>query len=187
MNVYDFDNTIYNGDSTIDFYLFCLKKNPSLLRYLPRQVVFFVLFSFKHISKTRFKEEFYVFLSGVRDVDSYINEFWDFHKSKIKPWYMERLSESDVIISASPDFLLSEIGKRLKIKIIASNVNKYNGRYNGENCYGKEKVYRFWEECGDLSQIDNFYTDSKSDYPMACIAKTAFLVKGNSIKKWIIQ
>ena len=26
MNVYDFDKTIYNGDSTLDFYFFCLKK-----------------------------------------------------------------------------------------------------------------------------------------------------------------
>ena len=27
MNVYDFDKTIYDGDSTLDFYLFSLKKN----------------------------------------------------------------------------------------------------------------------------------------------------------------
>lgn len=26
MNVYDFDKTIYDGDSTIDFYLYCVKK-----------------------------------------------------------------------------------------------------------------------------------------------------------------
>ena len=26
MNVYDFDRTIYDGDSTIDFYLYSIKK-----------------------------------------------------------------------------------------------------------------------------------------------------------------
>lgn len=26
VNLYDFDNTIYDGESTVDFFLFCLKK-----------------------------------------------------------------------------------------------------------------------------------------------------------------
>lgn len=26
MNVYDFDGTVYAGDSTVDFYFFCLRK-----------------------------------------------------------------------------------------------------------------------------------------------------------------
>ena len=37
MNVYDFDKTIYNGDSTLDFYIFSIKKNLLLLRYFPKQ------------------------------------------------------------------------------------------------------------------------------------------------------
>ena len=35
MNVFDFDNTIYNGESTIDFFLFCLKKQKELCIYIP--------------------------------------------------------------------------------------------------------------------------------------------------------
>ena len=35
MNVYDFDGTIYDGDSTLDFWYFCLKKHPQILLYLP--------------------------------------------------------------------------------------------------------------------------------------------------------
>lgn len=31
VNVYDFDGTIYDGDSTIDFYKFCLKKYKNML------------------------------------------------------------------------------------------------------------------------------------------------------------
>ena len=30
MNVYDFDKTIYYGDSTADFYLFCLKRHKKI-------------------------------------------------------------------------------------------------------------------------------------------------------------
>ena len=32
MNVYDFDGTIYNGDSTIDFYIYALKSKPSIIK-----------------------------------------------------------------------------------------------------------------------------------------------------------
>ena len=32
MNVYDFDKTIYDGDSSVDFYKFSLKRHPKLAR-----------------------------------------------------------------------------------------------------------------------------------------------------------
>ena len=34
MNVYDFDETIYDGDSTRDFYFYTLKNNKSVLKYI---------------------------------------------------------------------------------------------------------------------------------------------------------
>ena len=36
IDVYDFDGTIYDGDSTVDFSLFCLRRHPALLTALPR-------------------------------------------------------------------------------------------------------------------------------------------------------
>ena len=35
MNIYDFDGTLYHGDSTMDFLKYSFKKHPSLLRFLP--------------------------------------------------------------------------------------------------------------------------------------------------------
>ena len=32
MRVFDFDNTIYNGESVFDFYLFSIKKNPKVIK-----------------------------------------------------------------------------------------------------------------------------------------------------------
>lgn len=32
-NIYDFDKTIYDGDSTVDFFLFCLKREPILILF----------------------------------------------------------------------------------------------------------------------------------------------------------
>ena len=37
MNVYDFDGTIYNGDSTIDFYLYCIKHAETPSNYFHEQ------------------------------------------------------------------------------------------------------------------------------------------------------
>ena len=35
MNAYDFDKTIYNGDSTAHFYLFSLRRHPKIWLLLP--------------------------------------------------------------------------------------------------------------------------------------------------------
>ena len=46
MNVYDFDKTIYDGDSTIDFYFYCLKKHPKIILCLPIQLYAAVKYTF---------------------------------------------------------------------------------------------------------------------------------------------
>ena len=58
MNVYDFDETIYHGDSTRDFYFFCLKNYPKIAKYLPMQGYFAIKFALKIMPKTQFKEKF---------------------------------------------------------------------------------------------------------------------------------
>ena len=45
MRVFDFDNTIYNGESVFDFYLFSIKYNPKVAKYVPLAV--FNLFKYK--------------------------------------------------------------------------------------------------------------------------------------------
>ena len=39
IDVYDFDGTIYDGDSTVDFTLFCLRRHPGVIAGLPRLIV----------------------------------------------------------------------------------------------------------------------------------------------------
>ncbi|MCF0124260.1 MAG: haloacid dehalogenase-like hydrolase [Clostridia bacterium] len=184
MNVYDFDGTIYNGDSTIDFYLFCLRRNPILLSCLVRQGRGFLRYVFGKIDKTKFKEEFFCFLRLVPDIDSCVKEFWNIHEHNIQQWYLLQKKPDDLIISASPEFLLKEICNRIEIKnLIASVVDSKNGHFLGENCHDIEKVIRYnMEFCG--KQIDAFYSDSKSDEPIAKMATKAFLVKGDVINIW---
>lgn len=184
MNVYDFDETIYDGDSTIDFYKFCIKRNPSLVRYLPIQIIGAIKYFMKLGDKTQFKEKFYTFLHGIDNVEKEVKLFWDCNQMKIKSFYINQREEGDIIISASPEFLLQEICGRLHIdNLIASQVNKKTGKYCGKNCYGQEKVYRFRELYG-MQIINNFYSDSKSDSALAQISEEAYLVNGETITKW---
>ncbi len=184
MNVYDFDKTIYAGDSTLDFYFFSLKKNPMLIRFLPIQIIGFIKYMFGMYSKLQFKEKFYSFLKGIKDVDSMVELFWNANQDKIKDWYLKSKEESDVIISASPEFLLNTICRRIGIKhLIASEVNKNTGICEGENCYGEEKVLRF-KKYFEKGEIKKFYSDSLSDAPISLMASERYIVTGNNILPW---
>ena len=183
INVYDFDKTIYDGDSSVDFYLYCLKRKKSIILLLPIQIFALILYILKLKDKEYFKGKFFSFVKKI-NVDEYVKDFWKENINKIKPWYIENKKETDIIISASPDFLLKRIKKKLKIdRIIASEVNKKTGEFLSKNCYGKEKVERYNSEVKN-KKIENFYSDSLSDLPMMEVSKNAFIVKGSKVTEY---
>lgn len=183
MNVYDFDKTIYDGDSTLDFYIFSIKKNLLLLRYFPKQFSGIILYHLKIINKERYKEFFFLFLNGIKNIDDEIKKFWEKNEKKIKNWYLNQKNEKDVVVSASPEWLLKPITDKLEINLIATKVDKRTGKFNSLNCYGNEKVKRFKEKFPN-GEIENFYSDHHSDTPMFLISKNAWIVKGEKIEKW---
>ncbi len=184
MNVYDFDETIYDGDSTRDFYFFCLKKYPRICLELPRQGWHFLLFVCGMHSKTAFKERFYRFFRRIPDMRNAVEAFWEQNYSKIKPWYLEQKQPDDVIISASPAFLLEIPCKKLGIPApIASLVDMHTGAYTGENCYGEEKPPRF-AALHPVAEIEAFFSDSLSDTPMAKLTGKSYIVRGNERIPW---
>ena len=187
MNVYDFDKTIYDGDSTADFYLFSLKRHKKILCLAPSLFgAFLKFYLFKKGTKTDFKQVMYRFL-GCCDIDRDIADFWEINRSKIKKYYLRQQKEDDVIISASPEFLLEPICDSLGIRfLMASRVDKHTGVYSGINCHGKEKVRRFREKFPQ-GKIGEFYSDSYSDTPLAEIAGKAFIVKGEQLSEWVFD
>ena len=186
INVYDFDKTIYNGDSSFNFYLYCLIRYPIIIFLLPKQFIAFILYKLKIKDKLYFKETFFLFLKYVPDIKETVEKFWIKNIKKIKKWYIENKKKSDVIISASPEFLLKPLIKKLEIKDVIASVVDNNGKFLSNNCYGKEKVIRFKEKYKNI-KIDSFYSDSKSDLPMAKIVEKAFLVNKNKVKVWEVN
>jgi len=62
-------------------------------------------------------------------------------------------------------------------------MDKKTGKINGENCRGEEKVNRLKELYKDI-EIDNFFSDSLSDTPLALLAKKAYIIKKGKVIDW---
>ncbi len=185
MNVYDWDKTIYPKDSTAEFYFFNLKKDLSLLRFLPKQLLGFILWGLKIIDKTAMKSYFYSYLKGLKNIDEKLENFWDTRIVNVNSWYLELQKEDDIVISASAYFMVEPACRRLNIKkLIASEVDKYTGEVLSKNCSEKEKLRRFMAEGYQVGEIDNFYSDSDNDVYLAKKAKKAYKVINGKIYDW---
>lgn len=184
MNVYDFDNTIYDGDSSVDFVLYNLRRHPSIVRRLPGMAAAGIAYKLGRITKTAMKERFFAFLADFPATDAELKEFWDVRMGCIKAFYLEQRSDDDVIVSASPEFLIAPACERLGICVpLGSRVDPTSGRFNGLNCHDAEKVARFRAVYPD-ARVEKFYSDSTSDAPLAALADQAFLVKGDRVDAW---
>lgn len=181
MNIYDFDNTIYNGDSCRDLVLFGLKKYPNFtIKSLIKAKKLNKDYKNNKIPFERVKEELLSFIFKINNYPKFINEFVNTHIKKIKPWYIARKSENDIIVSASYDLWIKKFAKILGIKhVIATKVDS-KGKIIGKNCKREEKVKRLKSEYKNCV-FETSYSDSESDIPILEIAKKAFVVEGNKI------
>lgn len=186
MNVYDFDKTIFYPDSSVTFVKWESRRHPLyLLVCIPGMLFYGALFKLGLIPKKHFKESLFCIIRAVPDIDADVKQFWDEHEGQICRWYLEQRCDDDLIISASPEFLVREMTDRLGISLLGTPMDKHTARIIGENCFGAEKVRRFYEHCPD-GVIAEFYSDSLSDSPLAKIAENAFLIvdKGQTPVPW---
>lgn len=184
MNVYDFDGTVYDGESVFDFYLFSVKKQPKLIKYLFVVVKTLVQYKLCRMPKEKllFLAQKYAkqYLLEIEDLDGKIKEFWDRNEHKIKAYYRMQQKENDVILSASIHCLLEEIANRIGIShLICTRMDKETGEVLSL-CYRETKADLFRTQFPD-AEIENFYTDSFNDAAMMKLAKHTYLVKGNKV------
>ncbi len=182
VNVYDFDDTIYKGDSGVEFYLYMLRKkffraSLSILKSLP--VCF--LFIFKKRDTKDIKDKLFSFIKYVPNIDDYVKSFWDKNEHKIKKWYLEQKKDSDVIITANYDFLIKEICKRLKIKnLIATEYDFKTYKIKGIHSRGEGKIQLFKERYPNY-KMDKTYSDSRKDIPLLRCGHPGYVVKDNDL------
>lgn len=186
MNVYDFDNTIYRGESAVDLFQYYLKRDKSLLRYGPEVVA--ALLRYKR-GKIGIDEAISVYGARVAayfrtipDFDADLKTFWDAHIHKIKPFYARLHRPDDVILSASPERVLAEVCRRIGVvHFIGTQMDAETGEVT-RFCFRENKVGCLLDRFAD-ARIDNFYTDSFNDQPIIDLAGHAFLVRGNRIRQ----
>ncbi len=189
--LWDFDGTLYKGDSFIDF----LKYTHGKLGFYSRMMVFlpsFLEWKVGMINNGQAKERlFSLFYAG-----------WDFHQfnhlalrfqmdvvpdklnrealKKLK-WHHEQ-GHKQYIISATFTELLLYTADKLKIHCLGTDLEvidgKVTGRFRTPNCYGDEKVRRLKE----FVEPENYrpiyaYGDSSGDSAMLQLADEAFLKK----------
>lgn len=187
MIVYDFDNTIYDGESIVDFFKFLVKKDFKLIRFYPRIISLLILYKLNKATvedlanklgklvKSFFKNKDY-------DLVTLSEEFWNKNFYKIKPEFLEMLSKEDIIITGCPNFLIEHIQDKLKVKDIIST------QFNDETkeieflCFNKNKVTAYNQFYRD-KKIEKLYTDSLADKPLMALADEVYFVTKKGIKK----
>ena len=179
MNVYDFDGTIFPTDCSIDFCLWCMKRNPKLwVTWFPRMMKTLVLYKMGKVKNHRLQRELFSYLTMIDDFDEQIERYWDKNEKRIAPWYLAQKKPDDLIISASPDCIIGPIAKRLGVNCVASEFDREFAVFTNNLMYAKEKA-RYISDHG-FPMIDNFYSDSLTDTPIALCAEKAHLVKNNA-------
>lgn len=185
MRVFDFDNTIYDGESGMDLFLYFLKKDPKgLMKYSPKFFEGFLKYKRGKITIQEVMEEYGIFLKEycqtIDDVYHEFEKFWDINQENVKDFYYKMQDEDDVVVSACPVCLLKIICDRIGIKnYLGSDIDPVNGIIN-EICYKEKKVDFYRAKYGD-TPIDELYTDSMSDKPLMDISKNVYMVSGNKI------
>ena len=185
MNIYDFDNTIYNGDTNKDILLYSFKKHPlKVIKALNKTKKLERDYKRGLITFERVKEAMLSFLFEIDDLNGYIEKFVSSHMKNIKPWYLSRKTDYDIVISASYELWIIPFCKKLGIKYVLATKTDKDGHIIGKNCKGEEKVKRLASTIPN-AQIVTSYSDSESDLPILNLAKTAYVVEGNKLIPYV--
>lgn len=186
MKVFDFDNTLYHGESSVDLALYMIRNNRRIILYLPK--IFYNLIKYKLCiaDKKKMVAAINDFLNNAlrskKEIYNAVNGFWDKNRHKLDRRLLDRIGSEDVIITAGPDFLINGIRDLINTDhIICSSIgpDKMKVRYLN---FGENKVRGFKAVYGE-KRIDSFYTDSYNDKALMDISDRVFIVKKGRLRR----
>ena len=179
MNVYDFDGTIFPGDCSIGFALWCMKRYPKLwISFFPGMMKTLIMHKAGKIPNYLLQRRMFSYLTMIDDFEIQIEKYWDKNEKKISAWYLAQKRPDDLIISASPDCIIGPIAKRLGVNYMATEFDREYGIFLNNLMYAKEKAKYIIDR--GFPMIENFYSDSLADTPLALCAEKAHLVKDHA-------
>ncbi len=181
LDIYDFDKTMIPFDSGSRFCIYCFLHYPKTVLYIPCIVGAVIGFLFKR-DLTAMKSSIFKFIKVI-PVREASKKFWDKNEKYVFDWAKrENRERYSLMISASPDFLIDEIAKRVDIDDYICTIHDENGAIVGNNCHDKEKV-RLFKEKYPQSEVVNVYSDSLENdkYIFSLGEKCFHAVKGKRI------
>jgi len=195
--VYDFDKTLYDGDSSIDFWIFLHLRRPWLILFTPVYLAAALFYLFGWTSFHKLKETLFIGINlmSKKSLSRVVDRFWRHAHRRVFPWVKDRLAEQKtnrhtlVCISASPEFLLDKTVNQLGFELLIATRFVHKKRrishfIDGENCKGEEKIRRL--EKSPYSQKAGYrlceaYSDSLSDLPLLISAEKSFIILKGAI------
>ena len=193
--VYDFDKTIYGGESGTNYFQYYFKKYPlkaTLFALWYLKEVFFYLIKVTDLKKL--KERFFIFLEShtKEEIEEITRGFWKEYRKLNYKWTVEELLENKkecdmtIVSSATPKFIIETFLKELGYDLVfgtefeGDDREKFISKIKGENNKGEEKVKKMnqWAEKNNIEyRIVRFYSDSLADKPLFDIAKKKVWIK----------
>ena len=185
---FDFDGTITNKDSLLDFLKFTVgtyKFYILIIFFTP----FLLMFKLNIITNQKAKEKMITFFLGKINYKDFKNDACDYSANHLheilRPKAIERLKwhkknkHKIVVVSASIDAWIRPWCEKNGYEILATRLefkeNYFTGKFLTKNCYGQEKVNRI-KEMYNLNDFENIYVygDSKGDKEMLEIGNKVF-------------
>lgn len=94
MRVFDFDGTIYDGESLFDLYLFSVRYEPKALRFIAPVLRYAAKYKLGRASFEQMErgvcglcDDYLSLMSQSVDLDRLVTAFWEHNMKRIKPWY----------------------------------------------------------------------------------------------------
>ena len=160
-DLYDFDGTIYDGDSGVDLVKFAIKKNPKFLLKFPKIAWYSLKFFLNIGTKEEAKNVIFSFLKDVKDIDAFVKEFWE----NMKSYYTEGKDAIRLAINKSA----RTVGgmKKLNMPSDADIEGEYDGVTKEDFKYHKKEANKYVKisnEAGDrliarIQELENEQLD----------------------------
>lgn len=180
IDIFDFDKTLVPFDSGSLFWFYCLIHNPWIIICVPYLFVMMIPFFLGIKGLTYAKKHLFCYVPLI-NLEKNVKGFWDKHEKDVFEWFRKENRERPaVVISASPDFLLEDICKRLEVeKLICTRHSSKTGAIIGLNCKDEEKVRRYNEEISGCKVINVSSDSLKSDRPIFSLGENCYhIIKG---------
>lgn len=165
MNIYQFNKVIYKGNVNFDFYLYCLKKDIKLIRFLFINIIYFLLSCLLYSKKEIYDIRKYRYLKYVKNLNTKVKDFYK----------KDRLNKG---IEIEKGIVIDDIPKVLMINDYTKE-NRVIG-YDLDKNFDID-ITNFNKEIKTIKECDNLFIRNRNNLENITSLKT-FVVNNNKIK-----